>query len=280
MSKIGIDIGGTLIKGILVENDKIIKTAAYPTNAKIGRRAIELSMFSVIDGLLQDGVTLIGVSSAGNIDPYNGVCVYATDNLAGWTGYPIKQKIEEKYHIPCIADNDAVCALKAEICNYPDLKNVVMITFGTGIGGAVLSGGKIIRGKDFDGGRLGHMILVPDGLQCNCGKKGCAETYLSCTALNREGNARIRNLSGVKELFRLYESDDKNAVTILRRFGYYLNIFLDNVRTAYAPELIILGGGLCKDEEILLSLIDDRSDIAFAKFENNAGALGALIELY
>ncbi len=280
MSKIGIDIGGTLIKGILTDGDKIIKTAAYPTNAKIGRRAIELSMFSVIDGLLEEGVTLIGVSSAGNIDPYNGVCVYATENLSGWTGYNIKQKIEEKYHIPCIADNDAVCALKAEICHYPELKNVVMITFGTGIGGAVLSGGKIIRGKNFDGGRLGHMILVPDGLQCNCGKKGCAETYLSCTALKREGDARIRNLSGVKELFRLYESEDKNAVTILKRFGYYLNIFLDNVRTAYAPELIILGGGLCKDEKILLSLIDNKSDITFAKFENNAGALGALIELY
>lgn len=280
MCKIGIDIGGTSVKGILVEGNNIIKTASSPTNAKSGRKGIETAMFSVIEQLMCDGVTLIGVSSAGNINPYTGVCVYATDNLPEWTDYPIKTSVEAKFKIPCVGDNDAICALKAEIANYNDCQNAVMITFGTGIGGAVLSGGKIIRGKNFDGGRLGHMILVPDGKKCNCGKTGCAEAYLSCTALNYEGKKLIPSLSGVKELFRLYESGNQNAVTVLKRFSFYLNIFLDNVRTAYAPEVIILGGGLSKDKEILLSLIDNKSDITFAKFGNNAGALGSLIKLY
>ncbi len=276
MLKIGVDIGGTSIKGILVDKDnKILKSTSKPTNGKVGREAIKKSLFGVIDFLFCSDVKLIGVSSAGNIDPERGVCVYATDNLKGWTGYDLKSDLEKRYSVKTIVDNDAVCALKAELDFYPNAENVVMITFGTGIGGAVLSGGKIIRGKNFDGGRLGHIVLVPGGRPCNCGKLGCAEAYLSCTALKNQADKKTK-ISGVKELFDLYSLGDENAIQVIKEFSYYLNVFLDNIRTAYSPEHIILGGGLAANDKILLSLVNDKNGIEIAKYANRAGALGAL----
>lgn len=276
MSKIGIDIGGTSIKGVLIKDGKTVKEYSRPTYGNIGRTAIQQSMFAVIDELFSSDVEAIGVSSAGNINPETGVCVYATDNLKGFTGYEIKRTVEEKYGVKTMADNDAICALKAEMRAY-DSQNVVMITFGTGIGCGVLSGGKIIRGKRYDGGRLGHAVLVPNGRPCNCGKKGCAESYLSCTALKLKCDEEFDYPVGVKDLFRLYNAKDETAVKILKEFAFYLNVFLDNVRTAYAPDVIILGGGLCKDKEILFSLIDEKEDVKFAKYGSNAGAIGSTI---
>lgn len=278
MSKIGIDIGGTSVKGILLsDNNEIIKEFTHPTYGKEGREVILKSVFTVIDGLFDDGVNRIGVSSAGNINPFSGVCVYATDNLKGFTGLDLKSVIETRYGVKTSVDNDAICALKAEARNY-ESQNVVMITFGTGIGCGVLSGGNIIRGKNFDGGRLGHLTLVPGGRPCNCGKQGCAEAYLSCTALAFKSKEQFGYDLSTKDLFRLYKEKNITAIEILDEFSYYLNVFLDNVRTAYAPDVIVLGGGLCKDAEILLSLIKVKDDIRFAKYDNNAGALGALID--
>lgn len=278
MKKIGIDIGGTSVKGVLFDGTKIVKLYQTPTNGKLGRKYIESSMFDVIDNLNDGTVDLIGISSAGNINPYTCECVYATDNLVDWTGYNFRKNITSRYGIECLADNDAICALKWQMQSYKDCQNLVMITFGTGIGGAVLSNGKIIRGKNFDGGRLGHMTLVPDGKKCNCGKKGCVESYLSCTALkaNADKACDIR-LAGIKHLCEVYKSGKHNLDGVMKDFSHYLNIFLDNVRTAYAPEYIILGGGLSYEREMLLSLIDDTDDIVFAKDGNNAGALGSLI---
>lgn len=277
--KIGIDIGGTSVKGILLKDNEIITEYSLPTRGGEGREAIIGSAFGVIDKLICDEVTLIGVSSAGNIDPFSGTCVYATDNLKGWTGFNVKKAVESRYSLPCLVDNDAVCALKAELCNYPSVKSAVMLTFGTGIGGAVLSGGQIVRGNNYDGGRLGHSVLVPNGLTCNCGKQGCAEVYLSCTALRKKAAAKIGEI-GVKELVELYKKDDKSAKEIFSEFSFYLNLFLDNIRTFISPEVIVLGGGLANDGATLMSFITDRSDVEIAKYGNNAGAIGSLIEKF
>ena len=94
--------------------------SAIPTCGQEGREKIFAALFSLIEKLGTQGVTVIGISSAGNIDPSRGVCVYATDNLRGWTGTDIKGEVEAKFHIPCRVDNDAVCALKGELTFYPN----------------------------------------------------------------------------------------------------------------------------------------------------------------
>ncbi len=277
--KIGIDIGGTTVKGALFDGAELVSEREAPTRGREGREAIFSSLFSVIEALLQEGknVSLLGVSSAGNIDPVRGVCVYATENLMGWTGVDLKGTLEARYRLPVTVDNDAVCALKAELLFYPGLKNVTMLTFGTGVGGASLIGGKIVRGEHFDGARWGHVTLVEGGRRCSCGKLGCAESYLSATALLARGREKLPLLSDVKELFGLYAAGNAQAHAVLDEFGGYLNRLLGVIRAQAHPEVIILGGGMAQSEEIILSLIENKSDVAFARLKNRAGVVGAIL---
>ena len=276
MKKIGVDLGGTTIKGALINGDKIIKSGSEPTRGKEGRGAIFEALFTLIDSLFEEGVSLIGVSSAGNIDPATGTCVYATDNLMGWTGADIRGEVEKRYHVPCKADNDAVCALKGELTFYPNIKNATMLTFGTGVGGASLVNGQILRGANFDAARWGHLVLVPEGRACNCGKRGCAESYLSATALVGRGKESIPDLKDCKHLFALAKEGNPKAQEVLKEFGRYLNLLLDNIRTALAPECIILGGGVAKSEDAFLKLLTKKDDVCFARLGDMAGVFGAI----
>lgn len=276
MKVIGVDIGGTTIKGALFENGKIIGEASLSTHGKEGREKILESLFGVIASLIDKDVEHIGISSAGNIDPERGVCVYATDNLLGWSGLDVKTTVQNEFGADCVVDNDAVCALKGELTVYPEARNATMLTFGTGVGGASLINGKILRGKNFDAGRWGHFCLVKNGRKCNCGKRGCAETYLSATALLKDGRKKIKNLTSCKELFELASSGDERAKAVLRKFGENLNLLLDDIRTAIAPDLIILGGGVAQSEELISELITKKDDVTFARFGNRAGMIGAV----
>ena len=276
--KLGIDLGGTSIKGGLFDDDRtLVREASVPTCGQEGREKIFAALFSLIEKLGTQNVAEIGISSAGNIDPDRGICVYATDNLRGWTGADIKGEVEKKFHVPCRADNDAVCALKGELTFYPNVKNATMLTFGTGVGGASLVNGEIVRGSRFDGARWGHVTLFPGGKSCSCGRRGCAEGYLSATALLRRGRERLPALEDCKQLFTLAKEGNREAQETLEEFGGALNLLLYNIRTALAPELIILGGGVAQSEKQIYNLIEEKSDIAFARLKNRAGMVGALI---
>lgn len=135
MLKIGIDIGGTTIKGALFDGAKILEEQSAPTYGGEGREAILRQLFEVADSLQAEKASFIGVSSAGNIDPASGRCVYATDNLKGWTGTEIVREMEERYSVVCRADNDAVWRFGSG--NFPcgeAPKDVTLLTFGTGVG--------------------------------------------------------------------------------------------------------------------------------------------------
>ncbi len=275
MKQIGIDLGGTSIKALLLEDGAAVREYGVPTPARAGRRSIRDALFSAVDALFCDGVELVGISSAGDIDPYRGVCVYATDNLVGWTGTNLRQELSERYHVRVQVDNDAVCALKGELRFYPGARDVTMLTFGTGVGGASLVGGKILRGRNFGAARWGHVILVPNGHKCNCGKRGCAEQYLSASALLKQGQKRILGLTDCKDLFARYRRGEKEAEDVLERFGDGLNVLLDTVRTVLSPEVIILGGGVAQSEDVFRALIKDMDGVSFARLGALAGAYGA-----
>ncbi len=281
MKKIGIDLGGTTIKsGLFDEDGTLLARNVQRTPAREGRYALFGALYAAIDTFGTDGVDLIGISAAGDIDPNEGKVVYATNNLIGWSGADIFGALQKRYPgIPLMADNDAVCALKAELRFHPECRNVTMLTFGTGVGGASLVEGAIVRGAKFDAARWGHVILVPGGTKCTCGRRGCAEAYLSATALLKYGRRRIYPLGDCKEIFTRYEAGDPDADDVLSRFGTYLNILLMNIRTALAPECIILGGGLMQSETTVRKLLDDDHDIAFARLGGFAGVYGAITEV-
>jgi glucokinase len=278
MVKLGIDIGGTTIKGAKFDNMQIVAAFNAPTNGKDGREAIISSLYQVIDRLFSNDVTFIGISSAGNINNITGCCVYATDNLKGWTGINIKQLIESKYKVECKVENDAISALIGEVSLLNNATNVTMLTFGTGVGGASIVNGKIVRGNNFNGGRWGHVPLEIDGLDCNCGSKGCAEQYLSATALLKYARKFLPHLIDVKELFTLYRNDDVIARQILDRFAKYLNSLLRIINNSISPDVIILGGGVAQSKDVIAKLIDaDIQNVIFAQLGDQAGIVGASI---
>lgn len=276
--RIGVDIGGTSIKGALFDGEEIVAEHSAATNASGGREAILKSLYAVLDELTSGGGNFIGISSAGNIDPATGICVYATENLPGWTGIHLAEEVSSRYGVPCKADNDAICALKGELRFYPDLHNVTMLTFGTGVGGASLVNGEILRGKNFDAGRWGHVSLYPNGRACSCGRRGCAEAYLSASAVLAHTRRKLDVENG-EELFRLYAQGVKEAMGSVMAFASDLNLFLSMVRTVLSPELILLGGGLMNARETLGKLLRDTSDVAFARLGNRAGIYGAAFGL-
>ena len=277
--QIGIDIGGTTIKGGLFERNKLLKEVSVTTPARAGRAPILQAVYRVIDDLMTHDVTLIGVASAGNIDPERGVCVYATNNLMGWSETDIRGELEKRYHLPILVENDAIAALKAELKFYPDAQNVTMLTFGTGLGGASLVNGKILRGRNFNGARWGHIIMVPDGLICTCGKRGCAECYLSGTGLLKLGRRRMLGLTDAKQIFERAEEGEWEAQDIVERFTNFAAVLLETIRTALAPEYIILGGGISNQTNVMKELITDAvdGDVVLAKLGDRAGLYGAIL---
>ena len=194
MKNIGIDIGGTSIKGAVIENGTGTARAKRSTDISRGLDSIRDCLFAVIKDLLPLAGTDagIGIGSAGDIDPYEGKVLYATGNLPGFTGFEIKKDVENKFNR---RDFGA-----AENC-----KNAVMLTLGTGLGGAASINGKLLTGANFHAARIGHIPLHIGGRECNCGKVGCAEQYVSATGLIVIGG-------GLIELRQYWFEDFLNAL--------------------------------------------------------------------
>jgi len=278
--RIGIDIGGTTIKGALFCDNELIKLFTISTEGKAGREKILNNVFKVIDNLNDSEVNFIGIASAGNINIYTGEVVYATDNLKGWTGVNLINEITGKYNIKCLVENDAVAALFGELLFIKKCKNITMLTLGTGCGGASIVDGKVLRGENFDGGRWGHLCLEENGRKCNCGKRGCAEQYVSATALLNSAKETMPDINEAKDVFELYRKGDKSAVSVINNYAQYFNKLLFKLEKLLNPEIIILGGGLIKSQDIFSKIIDKKiKNIKFARLGSNAGIYGAAFAL-
>ena len=196
-----IDVGGTTIKRLCATAEKGAPVSSYgcdgygfsPTGAKQGFEAIKGNIYASIEGLLAEfGCDAIAVSTAGTVDWDSGKVTYATDALPGFTGYDFRADIADRYGLPVRVVNDAAAAAIAEHFNgaYPDESEIVL-TIGTGLGGAFVSGGKLDSDsvKDL---RIGHVEYVRGGHSCKCGKRGCIEQYVSATAMRRDsGNGDL-----------------------------------------------------------------------------------------
>jgi len=278
MKSIGIDIGGTTIKGALFDDMQIIKEFMTPTNGKLGREKILVALRLTIDHLLVYDVQYIGIDSAGNIDPYTGMCVYASNNLTGWTGFNIKEYVENSYNVPTYVENDAVAALWAETYENKDdfkEKNICLLTIGTGLGCVVMEHNHIYYGEKFDEGAYAHICVNPHGLQCDCGRCGCAEKELSATGLLNYGQMKIENLKDVKELFNLYRNNDQRAVDVITDYGDKLNYFLAVLTKLKNIDLFIIGGGVASSRDVFQKIIKSKAKIVYAKHSNRAGVIGA-----
>ncbi len=258
--KICVDLGATNVKSGLLQDGVLLRTASTPTNTSNGLQGIVDSLKASIEPFIQEkGVRAICISSAGKIDENTGKVLYATENLPGYIGFDICGWVKETYNLPSVALNDGLAALLGELAldeEYRE-KRMAMLTFGSGVGGAYAVNGKLEANERNDYAHFGHYIIEKDGLPCNCGKRGCAEQYLSGRAINRFA-AEV----GIEKdaVFALKAAGDARAQVLFERLKGYLAATLREMGKTSPFDICLLGGGV----------VDGMGD-TFAEFASGLG---------
>jgi glucokinase len=240
---IGIDIGGTNLRAARIASDGSIEERISERITRnpqvVTERVIEL-----VRKLDRADVVAVGVGIPGRVDARHNVVL--SGGYLDLSGDTFADAIEAATGKPVAIDNDCNMALVAEIAvgAGQNRENVVMFTIGTGIGGAVVLEGKIVRGR-MSAGQLGHLTADFDGLPCVCGRRGCVETTSSGLALARWiSEAGFPPETVVEELFRLEAAGHQAAAEVLLRWVQPLRAAIDTAVAAFAPDLVLLGGGL------------------------------------
>ena len=267
---VGLDIGGTKINGGVVDSDgNVIARARRETPAQ-DADAIAHEAADLIRELSKDrDVRAAGVACAGFIDK-SGATVLFAPNLA-WRDEPLKQRLESIADIPVIIENDANAAAWGEFTHGVgrEADDMVLVTVGTGIGGGVVVDGRLLRGAWGVAAELGHLRVVPDGIRCGCGNRGCWEQYASGNALVREarelvasgtphGAALSEACGGDPAALRghdvttVAQAGDAAAVELLADLGRWLGEGAASVAAILDPELIVIGGGVVAAGDLLL----------------------------
>ncbi len=287
MLVVGIDLGGTNIKGALLSIKDIHDTSTYTTlkttkihtEAASGRDTVVANIVKVARILMaKKRISVIAVSSAGTFDWDTGLCTYATNSLPNFTGFHLYNELKAKLKKPIYVINDAVSALIGEYYFNKETAqsdSALMLTLGTGLGSAMIKCAEPLDSGSVENLTLAHLELHKNGRLCQCGKLGCAEQYVSATGLRKNYPA------GLEELFDGVETTDKTAA---------INIFIDDfisvVKEAekeYNPKLIIVGGGIVEIKEYWFNDFVQKAistgiktSIVPATLGNKAGYLGAI----
>lgn len=304
---LGIDLGGTFIKGAVVGSDaKILVSGKLPTESELGTEHVIANIFALCDELIKKSYKEktdfvgVGVGVPGIVNSKNGVVVFA-DNIR-WQNVPLVEKLEKLTGLPVKIGNDANLATLGEIKfgSAKKYNSAVMLTLGTGVGGGIVIDGKIVEGNGGAGAELGHSVISVDGEPCACGRRGCLEAYASATALIRDTKrAMEKNPDSLmweigstdavtgKTAFDYYEKDGA-ARSVVDRYIKMLASGIINFANQLRPEIVILGGGVCAqgenlirplraylDKELFANNMCPDVELAVASLGNDAGSLGA-----
>ena len=245
--RLGIDLGGTKIEAILIDNQfQVIERKRVPTMRDDGYSAILKRIIDLAKDMINtadiDGP--IGICTPGAIEPKTGLL--KNSNTVCLIGQPIQKDMEKELKIPVLMENDANCFALAEATIGAAKKyNVVFgVILGTGCGGGISIHKNIHRGANRIAGEWGHHTLYPDGRDCYCGNKGCTESYISGTALEKEWQEISGTFARVTDVIdnKLYESHPEWRSNLILNFGRAMA----NVIDILDPDAIVLGGGLSK----------------------------------
>ena len=244
-SAFGIDIGGTKVAiGLVDETGELRCHVQVATAGPESTIAEVVSACRDLAGPEMDRVCAVGVGASGPLDLARGSFAI-TDNLPGWAGTPIVSILGDALRLPVTLENDADAALVGEVFqgagrNFSD-QVVAMLTFGTGIGGAVWTGSGIFRGAFGEHPEIGHMPIAPCGPACYCGRSGCLESIASGNGLNRA--AKAAGIGAARRLFEI-EPENDDARAILDIVEQALEQAVTNLAYTYRPALIVFGGGV------------------------------------
>ena len=313
MYTIGIDLGGTNIVASVVDYDyNIIGTSKTPTNSPRSADEIFDDIADVCEeavktaGLTMEDIDSVGMGTPGTVNQ-DGVIEFA-NNLA-FNNVPARTMLAKRINKPeekVFIENDANCAALGEAyagCGN-GAKDFVAVTLGTGVGSGVIIGGKIVNGVNYAGGECGHMVIVVDGEQCSCGRKGCWEAYASATALIRQTKKAMEEypdslmhklakeegkVSG-RTAFDAMRLGDIAGIKVVDDYIKYVACGLINIVNALQPEIICIGGGICNEGETLMKPLRRfvqserysihskiQTKIVKAELGNDAGVIGAAL---
>ena len=308
--RIGIDLGGTNIKaGVVNEENKIILEKQIPTHPSRKAEEVIRDMAGLALTMQQDmGIKKsrmlgVGIGSPGTVDAKAGVVVYS--NNFGWENVPLGERLSSALELPVRVSNDANCAALGEVKAGAAraYANCVLITLGTGVGSGIVIDGRIFEGAHAGGAELGHTMLVADGEACTCGRRGCLEAYASATAFIRDTRRAaeenrdsllwnlcggdLKNVDG-RTAFDAAKAGDVCARAVVERYIRYLGDGIVNAVNLFRPDIVLLGGGICRQGEVLTKPLSDHvrhycfggeksfiPKIGIAELENSAGMLGA-----
>ncbi|MFB7613904.1 ROK family glucokinase [Kitasatospora sp. NPDC056181] len=303
---IGVDVGGTKIAaGVVNEAGEILARTRVPTPAD-PQWAVDAIAQAVRELKEQyPDVVAAGVGAPGFVDRNRSTVIFAPN--IDWEDEPLRTRIEELTGLDTVVENDANCAAWAEFrfgaaAEYEDM---VLITVGTGIGGGIVLDGRLHRGRFGVAGEIGHLNMVPDGLACGCGGKGCWEQYGSGRALRRYGREkaaadpihgkRMLELNdGVAETIRgihitqAAEEGDPLALECYAELADWLGRGMADLAALFDPGVFVLGGGVSDSGRLLLDPVAEafehyltggvhrpRAEVVLASMGSAAGISGA-----
>jgi len=305
---LGIDIGGTSIKlGLIKETGEIIINWEIPTDNTQSALAFSNYIWNSIkstqsqEDLDEHKIKAIGIGSAGFVNDDTGM-IYESVNI-GWKNISLGESLSKLSGIPVYVGNDANVAALGELWqgNAKGEDNIITITLGTGVGGGIIVNGKIINGENGVAGEIGHIIVDPQGKTCNCGRRGCLETIASATGIVNEAKQIMKKKShsqlvsffeengtiSSKDVFYLAAEGDEGAIEVLEKIGDVLGLAIANLGVIINPGMVLIGGGVSKAGEQLLSVVrksfnkyalarvKNACEIKIASLGNDAGIMGA-----
>lgn len=273
--RIGVDLGGTKMLVALADGDgALLRSQKVPTKALQGPLIVLSHLKSIVNDIIaQEGISLkdiegLGICIAGFFD-IRSKRIAGSPNLPGWELFPLEDELIAQYDLPVIVENDANAAAYGEYVfgAGKDKNNMIFITLGTGIGGGIITDGKLYRGSRGFAGEIGHMIVLPQGPPCGCGKFGCLESFSSGSAIEREGRIllqegrssilnRLAGSSGdltAGHVFAAAREGDKEALNIVERAAYFLGLALSFTVNLLNPDVIVMGGGMAHSGEFFFN---------------------------
>ena len=276
---VGVDVGGTNIRAARVNRTgKLLEHKVEPVEAD--RQGFTTQLLRLVGQVADSQTVGVGIGIPGRVDAKNGIiCSTGYLDIAGLN---LPGLIQKSYGLPTKIENDAVVALIAEVLVRPEMSGrlALMVTVGTGIGGAIIQDGTPWHGGGISG-QFGHLVVSADGPRCNCGRRGCVETFSSGTALRRliADSGFPEDLSA-SMLTERAQDGDKTAIGILKLWAKPVQRALETLTSAFDPWLIVIGGGLGKDMAAALTRIDNESTwfdlpVEPAILGDNAGVIGA-----
>ena len=283
-SVIGIDLGGTAIKlGRFTEDGAALAELTVPTPQPSTPEAVVAAIAEAVKQVDPEGEAIaIGVGTPGPADASGRIARVAI-NLAGWTDVPLADWLEEKTGRPVAIANDANCAGLGEawLGAARQFQDSILLTLGTGVGGAVILNGQLFTGRHGTGAELGLITLNPEGHPCNSGNQGSLEQHVSVQAVRRRMGMEPH------ELAALAEQGDKRAIAFWEQYGQELAAGLASLVYVLTPEAIVIGGGisaswdrfypslLAEFERRVLPSSREGLQILPAQLGNQAGRIGA-----